>query len=345
MSLETIRGIILGAGWPVLVLGACYIYNRTYRFYVDLDRTPIARLISIFATTTVVTMVSLGLAATAFLMSDLENSISYILPIFLVWFVLMVIIFIHMSRLRKKAVEYNHMLTELDRAKTDFLAIVSHQLRTPLSGIKWTLDLLMRKKGELPADVVTKLDTIETSTVKSLHLISNLLNIVRIETGQVSLHMADVDIAALVQNIIHGLEPNAQKYESTIVFENSAPGVPATTTDTTLLGEVLKNIISNAIIHGDRSGLITVKSYSTKTNIYITVHNMGQAIPLERVKTIFERFSRNESNGTVDEIGGLGLYLSQLFMQMMGGSISVTSNTQEGTTFIIELPLVTNSKK
>ncbi len=334
---EIIKSAILYVGWPMLIIGSAYIAYQAYLFYVRLGRTPIAKLVAVFTVSTIVTMYSLGFVATMFLMVDTINGVTYVLPIFSIWFIFMFLILYFALKLNREAVSYNEMVNSFNKSKDDFVAIVSHQLRTPLSGMKWTLDLLI-KDETLNDDVKEKIKSIKDANRKMIDLISNLLSVIKVETGSQVAKRESVNVTILIDDILRMFKSSLDKNKQTvsIIKDGTERNIDV---DKFLLAEALKNIISNSIYYGGAESEIKIKIINMPYGIIISVHNDGPSIPEEKQKTIFDKFSRErvDQKKIIQEIGGLGLYIAKSFVELCGGNITVRSDDIDGTTFIVEL--------
>lgn len=339
MSFEFIRILILSVGWPVLVVGGSYLLYRAWSLYRAMGKTSIALITPILSLAVVVTMISLGLVATAFLYVNLNESISWILPIFLVWAVIMIVILIMASRYEVRAKEYNDQQLVLKRAQDDFLAMMSHQLRTPLSGMRWTLSSLI-KNTSLNKDVLKKVHDIEKANSRLIYLVNNILSSIKLETGQMNVVKKSISLSCILDDVTHELEPLALQKQitinSTINLDNDI-----LTTDKVLLFEVIHNLVDNAIKYGEKSSEIQIRvDKGFKKDVVLSVINQGPVIPVDKQKYLFDKFSREEHKGKelIQNIGGFGLFIARSFIELLGGSITVYSSEKTGTIFSINIP-------
>ena len=348
MNYEIARTIILSIGWPMLIMGSIFVMHRAYQFYTKTGKTPIGKLIPLFALASIITAYALGFVATAFMYLDVIHGVLYVTPIFFIWFIIMVATILVSLRLNKEAYVYNRAVTLFNKSKDNFIAIVAHQLRTPLSGIKWTLDLLTQEK-DLSEVAKKKIEQMNNENDKMIRIISDLLSITQLENNKITVRSEKIDIAHLLSDIITTLTPHAEKNNQSISYTKKDTQMNAYTVevDTLLVGEAIKNIISNAINHGAHNNDIHIELFEDSTDngkhnekyICISVHNFGEKIPEARLKNMFEKFSRNNDDHEelVQEIGGLGLFIARSFMRLVKGDISVTSSEEHGTLFTIRL--------
>ena len=337
LNYEIIMSLILYIGWPILIIGSINIAYQAWVFYTKMGSTPIAKLVSVFAISTIVTMYSLGLVSTMFMMTNTTDGVLYVLPVFSIWFIFMIIILYFAFKLNREAVTYNEMINSFNQSKDDFVAIVSHQLRTPLSGMKWTLDLLS-KDQTLSEEIKEKVKTIKDANRKMIDLISNLLSVVKVETGSQVAKKESINVHILIDDILRMFKSSLDKNKQTISIIKDGEDRDIVS-DKFLLAEALKNIISNSIYYGGAESEIKIKVIMMTGGIIISVHNDGPSIPIEKQQTIFDKFSRErvDQKKIIQEIGGLGLYIAKSFIELCGGSVSVNSNDNDGTTFIVEL--------
>ncbi len=343
MNYEIARTLILGIGWPMLIMGSIFVMHRAYQFYTKTGKTPIGKLVPLFALTSIITAYALGFVATTFMYIDIMRGVLYVTPIFGIWFIIMIAMILVSLRLNKEAYTYNRAMTLFNKSKDNFIAIVAHQLRTPLSGIKWTLDLLMQEKN-LSGAVEKKVQQINTANDTMIRIISDLLSITQLENNKITVHSEKTDIANVLSDTIATLTPHAEKNNQSISYTKkdtytNASNAYTVEADKMLVGEAIKNIISNAINHGAHDSDIHIELFEEKKDICISVHNFGETIPEARLKNMFEKFSRNNDDHEelVQEIGGLGLFIARSFVRLVRGDITVTSSEQHGTLFTIRL--------
>ncbi len=339
MNYELARNLILGIGWPLLMVGGIYIIFKALLFYKRMGRTPISKLVPIFAYTTVITMFSLGYVSTTFMWSDAKRGVIFVLPIFTIWAVSMAIILYFAAKFDKKARHYNDMLIEFSKSKDDFVAIASHQLRTPLTGMKWTIDLLSSDQN-LPESLKLKVSTIKDSNQKLLALIANLLSVVKIESGKIEPQKENLNIKAVINDSIKILQNNITYNNINLKFEIGDESKEyIIRCDKMLLGESVKNLLNNAISHAGKDGEVKIVLDDDRHDIIISVENNGPIIDPDRQRSIFDKFSRErvDNHEVIQDIGGLGLYITKKFINLAGGQVSVRSNKENGTAFIIRL--------
>jgi two-component system phosphate regulon sensor histidine kinase PhoR len=227
----------------------------------------------------------------------------------------------------------------LERMRQQFVANVSHELKTPLSSIKAYAETLLGGARNDPAHCERFLRRIDEQAGRLQDLILDMLSLARIESGQTALDLADVCVARVVRRCVADYEPQATSRE--LVIENqvndSSVRVHA---DEEALRQILSNLIDNALKYTPAGGRVAVRCQPNGRMAEIEVSDTGVGIPAEHHARLFERFYRVDKARS-RELGGtgLGLAIVKHLSQAMGGSVSVRSEPQKGSTFSVRLPL------
>jgi signal transduction histidine kinase len=228
---------------------------------------------------------------------------------------------------------------ELDRAKTDFISLASHQLRTPLSSMKWVLELLVNDRAGLSKNQLDKLNDLRLSNERLIQLVNSLLNIARMETGKLVATKKPTHIVDLMASSVRLITASADKKKQTIHMQVS-PDVKEAVVDPMLFDETFNNLLSNAINYAPEGATIDV-TVTTEPNAYrIAIHNMGPVIPPEDKEKMFTKFYRSKEARSIVTAGtGLGLYIAKSAVEANGGEIGFDSSAEKGTTFFFSVPL------
>src|SRR6266566_96671 len=236
--------------------------------------------------------------------------------------------------------ESNVALYESNRLKNEFLANVSHELRTPLNSILGFADLLKDAAVTNDPKNARYLQNIITSGKHLLALITDLLDLAKIEAGRMEVRSEPLSLSDLFEGLISIIKPLAEKKDLSII-PTVGRDVPIMQTDPAKLQQVLYNFLSNAIKFSPASGRIDVKAERfEEDNVRISVSDQGPGIELEKQSLIFEKFRQIDGSVTRQHSGtGLGLAISKELTQLMGGSIGVMSRPNEGATFWVILPV------
>jgi PAS domain S-box-containing protein len=234
---------------------------------------------------------------------------------------------------------------EVDRMKTEFVSIASHQLRTPLSAIRWTLEMLIGgDAGKLKNEQDMLARRAYVSTQRMVDLVNSLLNVSRIESGQLSVDPKATDIKKLASDVVYEFSKLiAQKKQK---FDFDAGKMDKINTDPKLLREVVANLISNAVKYTPDEGEIEFRIERGKKDMKFTVKDSGIGIPEAEQKKLFTKFFRAENAAAIENEGnGLGLYLVKSLVELLGGEVGIKSEEGKGTEAWFTIPLAGIEKK
>lgn len=228
---------------------------------------------------------------------------------------------------------------ELDRAKTDFISLASHQLRTPLSSMKWVLELLVNDSTGLSEKQLDKLKDLRLSNERLIQLVNSLLNIARMETGKLIATKKPTRVADLITSSVRLITPITDKKKQTIHTQVS-PEVKEAVVDPMLFDETFNNLLSNAINYAPEGATIDIAVTAEPNAYHISIHNMGPVIPPEDKEKLFTKFYRSKEARSIVTAGtGLGLYIAKAAVEANGGEIGFDSSVEKGTTFFFSVPL------
>jgi len=232
-------------------------------------------------------------------------------------------------------------LKMLDQLKSEFVAKVSHELRSPLSTIHEQLALVLKETSVNETDVDQHLiERAKEKTHGLISLIGDLLDLSRIEAGGISHNIQSIQIAELLKSIVDFLGIRAQSKEQSLSLELSSDELPLFTADPMALESIFGNLIANAINYSPNGGVIVVKAALTGKNIQVQVQDNGFGIAPKYHDQIFERFYRVKDDNTRYITGtGLGLPIVKGLVDSMNGTITLDSDVGKGTTFTVLLPV------
>jgi len=235
----------------------------------------------------------------------------------------------------------------LDQMKTEFISIASHQLRTPLAGMRWYASTLAGGfAGTLNPQQAELLREIESCVEQMVTLVNDLLDVARLDQGTLKLNPVPVQPYALLGEVARTLEGKAKKYQVSLLVEPEAASCPHLSADKALLTEVLLNLVDNAIRYTPEGGEVKLQVKQEGQSLVFSVSDTGVGIAEENVEKLFRKFSRIENPLSVRERGsGLGLYLAKGIVEKHGGTIWVRSAAGQGSTFCIRLPLALSEKR
>ena len=237
---------------------------------------------------------------------------------------------------------------EIDKAKTEFVSLASHQLRTPLSTVNWYAEMLLAGDvGELNKKQKKYLDEVYHSNQRMVELVNALLDVSNLELGTFVIEPESTDICQLARSVINEQKPQIDIKKIKFLF-SCKKGISFIQADPKLLRMVIQNILSNSVKYTPEGGKIKVSiSLATKKDIQIKISDTGYGIPKKQHEKIFTKLFRADNVRDKDTDGtGLGLYIVKSVVEKSGGKIWFESPEENfGTTFYVILPIKGVSKK
>lgn len=233
-----------------------------------------------------------------------------------------------------------HDVTEtknLEKMKQAFVAMVSHDLRSPLCSIQAYTELLEKGVyGELTEMGKDSLKNVNGSITRLIDLVSDLIDIERLESGNLQLNLAQVPVENLFEKAMQSVSALASTSE--IAFQSEDNGL-IVRADESRMVQVLVNLLSNAIKFSPKGGVVNLQASQTAETVVLSVSDSGRGIPVDQLSTIFERFKQVEASDSANRKGsGLGLSICKAIVEQHGGKIGVESQSGKGSRFWIELP-------
>ena len=228
---------------------------------------------------------------------------------------------------------------ELERMKDEFVAMSSHELRTPMTAIKGFVSMILRGDfGPISNEVRVPLTTVANSTERLIALVNNLLDVSRIEAGKVLYKLEDAVLQQIITQVVDTLYPLAHQKNITITFHPQK--TVFVQTDIDKLKEILNNLIGNALKFTDKGGII-IHVEEVEEWAHISIEDTGLGIAPEDQGRLFQQFDQITTQQKGKPVGsGLGLYISLKLVQKMGGNIWLErSEPLSGSTFVISVPL------
>lgn len=239
----------------------------------------------------------------------------------------------------------NAELQRFDDAKSEFLSIASHQLRTPTTIIKGYISMIREGSfGKVPKKLKETLDKVQDATERLLNLIENLLDISRIEAGRLEFDMQPTDLGKIARELTEEFAKKAQ--EKKLKLEYFAPAdLPSVKADPQKAKEVASNLVDNAVKYTSK-GEISIGLHQEGTSVVFSVSDSGQGIKATEIGRLFNKFSRGDDMTTIHPEGtGLGLYFARVVVENMGGRIWAESPGKgRGSKFSFSLPLTDKTK-
>lgn len=227
----------------------------------------------------------------------------------------------------------------INNAKTEFMSLASHQLRTPLTAVRWALSRLSKRLAGTADGVEQQLLMRAKNEIGNMSAtITTMLAISRVEAGMLSLNRAPCHMAVFLETIRFKFLEACVAKKLTLTLR--CPADLIIETDQQMLREIVENIVTNAIKYTPPGGGISIRAVRKNGSMELSVSDTGYGIPKDQQHRIFTKFFRAENAISVDTEGtGLGLYLVSQLVGLLRGSISFTSQLQKGTTFVVQLPL------
>ena len=230
---------------------------------------------------------------------------------------------------------------QIEKLKTEFVSLAAHQLRTPLSAIKWTLRMILDEEaGAVSQSQKEVLEKTYISNERMINLVNDLLDVTRIEEGRYVYEPVFVHLEKIVGTIVDLYEEEARRKNIEIVYREPAEELPRTLIDQEKVKLVLQNLLDNAIRYSPKGGVVSVEIQQRGDNLEVSVGDTGVGIPEREQKRVFQRFFRASNVRTLDTEGsGLGLYLLKNIVEAHGGKVWFQSEEGKGTTFYFTLPV------
>jgi PAS domain S-box-containing protein len=236
---------------------------------------------------------------------------------------------------------------EVDRMKTEFISLASHQLRTPLSAMKWFLEMLLHgDAGKLNDEQTEFVNNIDQSNNRMIELVNSLLNVSRIESGRIIIEPKPTNLKDLVEEVLTEVKTQYKAKKQTVIFNihNALPLIPL---DQKLIRQVYLNLLTNAMKYSPPESEIIIFISKENDKIVSQITDSGYGIPKNEQSHIFTKFYRATNAVKKETEGnGLGLYLVQSIIESSGGKIWFTSDeNQKGTSFYFSIPLAGMKEK
>lgn len=243
-----------------------------------------------------------------------------------------------------KALKESHE-REMEKARTEaklrdeFVFVAAHELRTPITAIKGFLELVSDTEGSFPTDVQEDLDAIKMASEHLNELVNNLLEIARSDAGAMKIETKPMDIIPVLENILKEVNSLVIEKNITVKLNNFKNGIKILA-DEAKTKEIFTNLIGNAIKYNRKGGVLEISAMCIDhSGVIVEIRDTGFGIPTEQQQKIFGKFFRASSKDTQGILGtGLGLFITKMLVEKMGGSITFSSVEGQGTTFAVSFP-------
>jgi signal transduction histidine kinase len=249
-----------------------------------------------------------------------------------------------MRRLTNELAGANARLERLDKMKSEFVSIASHQLRSPLTSVRGYISMMLEGSyGEINPKAKEVLAHVSEASRHMALSIEDYLNVSRIEAGNMKYDIADVEISKLVQELVAEMLPVGTKRGVPIVFKPTFSGQVIVQLDVGKARQIIQNLIDNALKYTRDKGLVTVvlRKDDAAKKVFVDIVDQGIGIDPEEAMHLFEKFERAKNANQVNTTGtGLGLYIARTMARAMKGDISVSSAGEgKGSTFTVSFPI------
>jgi signal transduction histidine kinase len=246
------------------------------------------------------------------------------------------------ARLHQNLLQANEHLKELDKLKDEFVSLASHELRTPMTAIKGYVWMVQNQKAGPISETANKyLDIVFSSTERLIHLVNDMLDVSRIESGRFQLHPESFDFSDMVSQI--QTEFSAKAAERHMTWHTSIdPPQIIINADKDKVLQILENLVGNAFKFTPDDGFVSLQVTTQANKLKVSVSDSGRGISQDDIPKLFTKFTRlGEGLSPLAQPGtGLGLYLSKQFVELHHGQVSVESTLGKGSTFTFTIPLV-----
>lgn len=257
---------------------------------------------------------------------------------------------IHSALERKRLIDHNKQLIldltqakedaeKANRAKSDFLARMSHDLKTPLNGIMGFTQMMLTDEDEPPGEFARdSLEQIAQAGMHLLELISQILDLASIEAGKIKVVIEDIDVVPIIHQCLDLIRPSALRREIQLVNGTDLQTL-VVAGDSLRIKQVLLNLLSNGVKYNSPGGTLTVALSDMGEQARICVRDTGPGIPEDKMASLFESFNRLGAEKTGVEGTGIGLNICKSFVALMQGALDVESKVGEGSCFSFSVPL------
>jgi signal transduction histidine kinase len=348
------RAMMYTFGWTTLVTSTIVLLYKAAQIRNMIKDSMFAKLIFPILLGWMMTMWSLGTVCTFYVFDLPRKGMIVTTPIFIIWVITMVIVFFITSKFIKEAVkQYNETvslnvklkktnlkLKQLDKLKSEFITIATHQLRTPLSEVKWALDSLI--KGDFGAMDAEQMEIIKRgyeSNGKIIEIINDLLNAEK--TGNINwgYNFKKESIVKLIEDVINNFSSIALKNNINLYLARPENKIPDIEMDFMKINTVLSILVENALNYSLNSGEVIITPEYKNKYIQVSIKDRGIGIPQEEKKRIFSRFFRGKNAIKILTDGtGIGLSIARNIIKIHEGKIWLESEKGKGTTFYFTIP-------
>lgn len=224
---------------------------------------------------------------------------------------------------------------ELGALQRQFASMVSHEFRTPLAIIDGTMQRLERQKGPLTAERIQNASRKVRSTIDRLTgLMESILNLSHLEEGRATVAIEELDLARLISEVVAGYRNIYPNRSITLALDNTPSNVAG---DPKLLGQVMSNLITNALKYSEKESPVHIEAYSEGAEVAIAIHDRGRGISSEEIDKVGQRFFRGSGSEGIAG-SGIGLHFAMKVIELHRGKLEIQSQMSVGSTFTVRIP-------
>lgn len=231
---------------------------------------------------------------------------------------------------------------EVLSTRNEFVGIAAHQLRTPLTALRWSLESIggsAEKKEEVAPLIKDSLALVD----RCLKIVNDFLDAAKIEEGKFGFEYQNMDVVTFLDALVTTIAPIAKQYEVGLYFDHEGFGAVTIPIDPSRLGTAFLNLLDNAVRYNVRGGKVTLTLIKEPNQVKVLIADTGIGIPKGEERKLFQKLERGSNAIQIEPNGsGLGLYIAKNIVEGHGGTITVASETNRGTTFTVALPLKNN---
>lgn len=229
----------------------------------------------------------------------------------------------------------------VEKMKSEFVSLAAHQLRTPLSTMKWIMRMILDEEmGTINKEQKEFLEDSYQANERMIYLISDLLNVARIEEGRFLYELTPLNIQEMIESIVSFFESDASRRKVKVEFKKPRKKMPEIMLDSEKIKIAIENLVDNAIRYSLPGGKVTIAIKQNEKQLEVFVKDSGVGIPKNQQSRIFTKFFRGNNVMRMDTEGnGLGLYITKNIIESHEGKIWFESKLKEGTTFYFKLPI------
>lgn len=229
----------------------------------------------------------------------------------------------------------------IERMKTEFVSLAAHQLRTPLSAIKWTLRILLDGDlGEINQEQRDFIEKTYASNERMISLINDLLNVTRIEEGRYIYKPTLTDLETVTQFVVNSYKEEAERRQIKLEFKKPETPLPQVSIDVEKIRLSVQNLLDNALRYTPAGGSVTISLNCDKKEVEFSIKDTGLGIPKDQQNRVFAKFFRAANIMRIDNEGsGLGLFIAKNIIEAHGGRIWFESEENRGSVFRFTLPV------